>query len=288
LGSEKRVEGLSSKVVTLALFWSKRASWELERALNSCKPTNSPGHDGIQYWLFKNFLDIVSPILLSIFNACLSLQYFPVSWKSALVLVLRKPKKNDYTRPENYRPISLLCTMGKLLEKIINNRLRWLSEKFLWFSPSQHGFRQNKSTITALSSFVSDIENGFNTHFSTVSILLDIKGAFDNAWHPAVITSLVTRGCPGYLVKLIDSFLKDRMAHLNIQDYDYQRRISKGCPQGSPLSPTLWNLIIDDCLRLQLPENVKISAFADDINPGNRPELGRPRPGSFLTGAGNW
>jgi ribonuclease HI len=150
-------------------------------------------------------------------------------------------------------------------EKIINNRIRWLSEKFLWFSPSQHGFRQHRSTTTALSTFVSDIENGFNAHLPTVCILLDIKGAFDNAWHPAVINSLVKKGCPGYLVKLIDSFLKDRTAHMNIQGYDYQRKISKGCPQGSPLSPTLWNLVIDDCLRLQFPENVKISAFADDI-----------------------
>jgi hypothetical protein len=129
-------------------------SSELGKALNSCNTSNSSGHDGIQYWLYKNFLDIVSPFILNIFNACLALQYFPTSWKSALVLVLRKPKKNDYTRPENYRPISMLCTMGKILEKIINNRIRWLSENC---------------------PFVSDIENGLNAQLSTVCILLDIK-----------------------------------------------------------------------------------------------------------------
>ena len=138
---------------------------ELMNALKNCKGSKAPGHDGIQYWVLKRFSSIFAPALVKIFNACLKIQYFPSVWKKAVVLTIKKPNKENYKLASSFRPISLLPCIGKLLEKILNARMKWLAQKFEWFAAAQHGFRENRSTITATSSLVSKIENGFAKPF---------------------------------------------------------------------------------------------------------------------------
>jgi hypothetical protein len=191
---------------------------------------------------------MTQPLLFDIFSACLNLQYFPTSWKNSIVIIIPKIGKSDYESVSSFRPISLLSTFGKILEKIIHRRLLHFSHTHNWFSSQQHGFRSNHSTITALHDVVSKIECGFSQKASTACLLLDIKGAFDNVTHQGIISSLQNKKCPGYLLSLIASFLSERTATLQLNDKVRICAVHKGCPQGSPLSPFLWNVVCDEVL----------------------------------------
>ena len=79
-------------------------------------------------------------------------------------------------------------------------------------------FVEGKSTITALSTFVNVIEAGLQKNYQTLAVFLDIKAAFDNAWHPAILHQLVERECPTYLIHLLKSFLMDRMIEIRYKN----------------------------------------------------------------------
>jgi hypothetical protein len=134
-----------------------------------------------------------------------------------------------------------------------------------WLSPDQHGFREAKSTETAGHSLITHIENGFVEKKVSACAFLDINSAFDSAWHPAIISALVKRSCPLYLVKIIHSYLTNRKAMLSIQGVAILKTINLGCPQGGVLSPFLWTILVDDLLRLQFPFPFKLIAYADDL-----------------------
>ena len=152
-----------------------------------------------------------------------------------------------------------------MLERAILNRILKLSDQSNWISNSQHGFRKGKSTITALEDLTEQINIGFHNKSYTSCVLLDIKGVFDNAWHPSNITNLRRKNSPDYLIKWIFNFLNQRTATLRLFDQKFETSIKKGCPQGSPLPPFLWNLIVDDALRLNLANGFLIQGFADNL-----------------------
>jgi hypothetical protein len=143
--------------------------------------------------------------------------------------------------------------------------LLWLASVNSWLSPKQHGFRENRFTETAAHSLVSFIESAFSEKKVCATAFLDIKSAFDSAWHPAILATLACRGCPSYLIKMINSFLCNRTACFVINDHTLKRRVNLGCPQGGILSPFLWNILIDDLLRLSFPFPVNTEGYADDI-----------------------
>ena len=112
--------------------------------------------------------------------------------------------------------------MGKILEKVILNRLESISDQENWLSENQHGFRKGKSTVTALEVLKTHIRRGFMKKAYTNCVLLDFKGAFDNAWHPSIICKLKEKYCPSYLINLIASFLHHRTASLKMFDSQYE------------------------------------------------------------------
>ena len=155
--------------------------------------------------------------------------------------------------------------MGKLFEIMILKRLTWISRQNDWICDAQHGFTEGKSTETACHSLAKWVEDGFSRKEFTGAIFLDIAGAFDNAWNPAIISSLLTKRCPLQLVKLISSYLTNRKAILRVGRLRKMRAVKLGCPQGGVLSPLLWNILIDDILRATFNFPFKIIAYADDI-----------------------
>jgi hypothetical protein len=158
--------------------------------------------------------------------------------------------------------------MNKLFEKILLNRLLQLASIGNWIHPYQHGFQPKRSTESALHSLVSEIENGFEKKMTTACAMIDIKSAFDTAWAPAILSALIARKCPIFLVKIIRDFLTNRKGKFDQQKSVDPFPIPTGCPQGSLLSPFLWNVMIDDILRLPSDHNMPglALAYADDIS----------------------
>lgn len=216
---------------------------EINRALQEMRKTAAPGCDGITIPLLLITLSVIAPCFVTLFNACFSLGVFPNVWKEAKVAIVPKPGKSSYMTVESYRPISVLSALGKLLEKVILNRLTWLAEWNDWLSDNQHGFRRSRSTESALHAIISKIEDAFITKSftATVLILIDIKSAFDAAWHPAMVAALGVKRCPRYLIRIVANFLKRRRAALSLRKIRILVEIFLGYPQGSMLSPVLWN-----------------------------------------------
>ena len=241
------------------------SDWEFEAAISSLKPKSSAGVDGIPATLLLLSVPLIKTQLLLILNACLLLCYFPDQWKVVKVSVIGMQNKKAYDTLQSFRPISLGCNLSKVLEKIILGRLNWLARSGEWFSQDLHGFRAGRSTETAGHSLVSFVENGFSKKSYSTAVFLDIRSAFDSAWHPAIISALLKRSCPLYLIHLINSFLSNRKAILVHGSTTFEKEVKTGCPQGGVLSPFLWNVMVDDLLRIKFPFLCKLIAYADDL-----------------------
>ncbi|CAH2105843.1 unnamed protein product [Euphydryas editha] len=236
---------------------------ELEQVLLSQNPKKAPGPDGLTSDICATAINCDREIFLALANKCLSLSYFPKQWKVAHICILRKPAKEDYTHPKSYRPIGLLSILGKTVEKMMIGRLQW--RLFPTLHRSQYGFMPQRGTEDALYDLVEHIRQEIKLKKIVLLVSLDIEGAFDNAWWPALKKQLVNKHCPRNLYAMVASYLQDRRVIVNYARATSEKETTKGCVQGSIGGPTFWNLILDSLLRKISDMGVYCQAFADDV-----------------------
>ncbi|KAL0861194.1 hypothetical protein ABMA27_009674 [Loxostege sticticalis] len=236
---------------------------ELKWSASSFNPKKAPGLDGFTADICCAAITQNPDLVLSIMNRCLALSCFPTEWKEAVVVVLRKPGKSDYTLPKSYRPIGLLPVLGKILEKMMIRRIRW--HILPGMSTRQYGFTPQRSTEDSLYVLIQYIRQKLEAKKLMVVVSLDIEGAFDSAWWPAIRCRLAEAGCPPNLRRLVDNYLEDRSVRLRYAGTECRRGTTKGCVQGSIGGPTFWNLLLDPLLKDIEGEDIRCQAFADDV-----------------------
>jgi hypothetical protein len=175
-------------------------------------------------------------------NYCIRLSHFPTSLKGAKVVALPKPGK-DAKIPQNLRPISLLPSTGKLFEKIILQIFqKRIGERSL-LNASQFSFRARHSTTLQCMRIADHVTLNFNNKMSTAAVFLDIEKAFDTMWHTGLLHKLSKLNFLTRMTKLINSFLLQRKFIVSVEgEMSTPRRMKAGVPQGSVLSPTLYNI----------------------------------------------
>lgn len=238
-------------------------STELKTAIRSFNPKKAPGADGFTADVCSRAILQDPEVFLALLNKCLTIGYFPVIWKQATVVVLRKPGKGDYTNPKAYRPIGLLPVLGKVLEKILVARMKWHIVPRI--STRQYGFMPQKSTEDALYNLVHRIKGLIELKKLVTLVSLDIEGAFDSAWWPAIRVRLAEEKCPVNLRRLLDSYLEQRSVKVRYAGEEVGRSTDKGCVQGSIGGPILWNLLLDPLLHGLERRGHYVQAFADDV-----------------------
>lgn len=149
---------------------------ETTKIIKGLKSSKSPGIDKIHNKLIKKLPE--KAILTFIIIACLALSYLPQEWKSAKVIAIKKPNKSA-SDPFSYRPISLLSSLSKILERAVLIRLNKHLHANSIIPEAQHGFRQQKSTTTMLHRVTNHIKSQLRNKKSTGMVLLDIEKAFD-------------------------------------------------------------------------------------------------------------
>lgn len=233
---------------------------ELNLAAKSLKNNIAPGPDGITNEAVKTIVALNPEVIESVYNTCLTEGVFPKRWKRARLVLIRKGDK-PLDNPSSYRPLCLLDCLGKLLEKVIDNRLRCYLDESDGLNEQQYGFRKGRSTVDALNCLKTTV----STSKKKVGVLaMDIKNAFNSAPWSAIMDAMEKKEVPSYLQKIISSYLEDRVIIFEsggVTEID----VTSGVPQGSVLGPTLWNLMYDSLLETRLPTGVTFLAFADDI-----------------------
>lgn len=234
---------------------------EIKRIIQRLKSRKAPGQDGVRNIMLKRLPRKGLVYLTKVFNACLKYTYFPDNWKHATVVAIPKSNK-DVTLPTNYRPISLLSSISKILERLILNRLNRHLEINPVIPEEQFGFKNGHSTNHQLARITRQVKHGFAAKKSTGMVLLDVEKAYNSVWQEAIIFKLQKTNCPIYLVKLIKSFLLERSFAVSVNSsMSEPHRIPCGVPQGSVLSPTLYNIFTSDVLMV---DGVTYAFFADD------------------------
>ncbi|KAF0735570.1 Reverse transcriptase domain-containing protein [Aphis craccivora] len=234
---------------------------ELTMAARSLRLNTSPGPDGIPNEVLKAIVALNPDLLIDVYNTYLCSGVFPEIWKKARLVLLRKGDK-PLDDPSSCRPLCLLDCLGKLFEKIIDNRLRLFLDTSGGLHERQFGFRKGRSTIDALEVLRKTVK----TSKKKVGILtLDIRNAFNSAPWNTILEAVRDMEVPAYLQQIINSYLENRVLCFEAGGIEERMAVTCGVPQGSVLGPTLWNILYDGLLRTQLPPGVEYLAFADDV-----------------------
>ena len=245
-----------------SLVMSLTSIEEIEKIIYELPNKSSHGHDTISNIILKKLNTSISYPLKLIFNQSITQGMFPKSMKLVEVIPLYKGKCMDLV--ENYRPISLLITISKVLEKIIYTRVYNYFEKHEILFNSQYGFRSKHSCEQALIELTGKLIQAKENKLKSAALFLDLSKAFDTLNHEVLLSKLERYGIRGLCNDWFQSYLSGRTLKANVRTSEHvvTKSDTFGTAQGSCLGPLLFILYINDIQLLPLFSNVIL--FADD------------------------
>ncbi|GBO11879.1 Retrovirus-related Pol polyprotein from type-1 retrotransposable element R1 [Araneus ventricosus] len=237
---------------------------EVEQAARSINSKKAPGPDGLYGDVIKEAFNSNRSLFTDLFNGCLRQGHFPKKWKTANLVLFNKKNKADRD-PAAFRPICLLDAMGKILDKLVTQRIFFHLLRSNLLSANQFGFTPGRSATDALLQLKRWIASARSRDYHSVIISLDVKSAFSRVWWPLVLHNLKLKNCPRNLFSIISSFLSDRWISFSYGNSSLHHGYNVGCPQGSNSGPLLWLLVVDEALNISFDQSTKALAYADDI-----------------------
>ncbi|GAA5992847.1 hypothetical protein JCM11641_005554 [Rhodosporidiobolus odoratus] len=249
-----------------SLEWPELEEEEINKALFSSRPFAAPGVDGIP----NHFLQLLWPALrlcpVPLLRAASTLGHFPSSWKDAVGIVLRKPKKPDYANPKAYRLIAFERTLAKVLEKVIARRLAYLGDN-RGLEASQHfGVRRAQAAEDAVVCAVDTIKPQHRKGNVVIGVALDVASAFPSVKPTVLDRDLEARGLPTAPRRLIASWLENRTCTLHLGRANTGREKQDGLPQGSPLSPAAFKVYNSGAVKACESDQSTCYGWIDDLN----------------------
>ena len=233
---------------------------QMLKALEAIDTSKACGPDQIPGRLLKECANEIAPSLTHLINLSLRLGRVPREWKCTIVVpVLKKGKKEDAT---NYRPISLLSLIDKVVERcVFDNFLPFIADRIYQL---QHGFMKGRSTVTQLLEIVDILTQAIDQDNQTDIAFLDFSKAFDSVSHSLLVRKLHPAGIKGLLLQWFASYLHDRNQRVVIDGKSSEwLTVTSGVPQDSILRSALFVLFVNDMPNVISNSSI-LALFADD------------------------
>ena len=244
-----------------SLFFQAASRDEIFSTFKSLKIT-SPGWDGISAKVvLKSFHSFLSP-LTHVLNLSLQQGVVPRELKVAKVTPIFK--SGSLSTLSNYRPISILPVLSKILEKLVHSRITKFLDKHSLLNPSQFGFRSNRNTTLALINIIDNLTQTLQSKRTSIGLFIDFRKAFDCVDHEILVKKLKKYGIRGLPLSWIASYLKDRKQFVVFDGHSSETlNLTCGVPQGSILGPLLFLLYVND---ISSATGLSSCLYADDAN----------------------
>ncbi|KAK3567195.1 hypothetical protein QTP86_012679 [Hemibagrus guttatus] len=240
------------------------AAEEVLQITRSCNPTTCP-LDPIPSAMLQTISPDLLPFITTVINGSLTSGHVPTAFKKARVIPILKKPALDPSDISNYRPVSLLSFLSKILERVVCNQLSdYLMQNNL-HDPNQSGFKAAHSTETALLAVTEKLHAARSAKLSSVLILLDLSAAFDTVNHKTLLSTLRSLGICGTAWEWFASYLDGRSYQVTWKGLtSAPRRLSSGVPQGSVLGPLLFSLYTHSLGKVISSHGFSYHCYADD------------------------
>ncbi|KAM3543691.1 hypothetical protein ARSEF1564_003451, partial [Beauveria bassiana] len=240
---------------------------EVQRQLMAAKSWKASGQDGLPTMVWQQIWPVVQHQVLALFQASLDEGVLPHQWRHAKIIPLKKSDKEDYGVAGSWRPISLLCTLGKVLESVIAERISYAVETYGLLPTNHFGGRKQRSAEQALVLLQEQIYVAWRGGRVLSLVSFDVKGAYNGVFKDRLLQRMRARGMPEKMVRWMGAFCSDRTASIQVngQESDVQALDQAGLPQGSPLSPVAYLFFNADLVQRRIDANGGAIAFIDDF-----------------------
>ena len=241
-------------------------TWEeLERTIEESKNNKAAGEDDIPYEFIKHLGPNAKQLLLHLYNRCWEGEGIPTKWRTAIIKPLLKGGK-DPKLTVSYRPISLTACMGKLLEKMVADRMLHILEDRNILNDNQAGFRPNRCTTDQILKLVQQASDQMHSSNNprTYATFFDYEKAYDKVWRDGLLFKMQALNIPDRFIRYVRHFLSGRKTRVEVNGVRSETfRLDQGLPQGSSISPLLFLIFIND-IDVDLHADTIASLFADD------------------------
>jgi len=251
-----------NKLYKNSIFLEPPTEDEVLKILSSFK-NSSPGYDDINIKVLKAVKDVIISPLTHICKILLDTGIFPDQCKIAKVVPIFK--KGEANKVCNYRPVSVLPAISKILERLMYNRLIKFIDHFNIIKSNQFGFRKNYSTSLAINSFVDHFHKTIEKDQYMISLFIDLSRAFDTISHEILFNKLYIYGIRGLALDWIKNYLQNRKQFVIYKNAKSSLRNNlMGVPQGSILGPLLFILYVNDLPNVS--SKLTFTQYADDTS----------------------